>query len=68
MTDITTTYIYDCLGNLTDAEGAGIRKGWELRTDRGDWVFPYTSDLEITYVVIQGKALREGFTETKHYE
>ena len=67
-TNITTTYIYDCLGNLTDAEGTGYRKGWEFRTERGDWVFPYTSDIEVGYVVIQGKALREYFDENKHYE
>ncbi|MDD2702387.1 MAG: hypothetical protein PHC33_00015 [Candidatus Omnitrophica bacterium] len=67
-TRIATTYIYDFLGNLQDAKGMGSRTGWEFRTERGDWVFPYTSDLAVSYVVIQGKALRDGFTEIKHYE
>jgi hypothetical protein len=65
-TGIATTNIYDSLGNLLDAEGTGSSSGWELQTQRGDWVFPYTSDITVSYVVIQGKALRDGFTEIKH--
>jgi hypothetical protein len=64
---ITTTYTYDSLGNLTGASGTGYRTGWELQTERGNWVFPYTSDITTTYVVIQGKALQEHFFENRHY-
>ena len=65
--DITTAYFYDDKGNLIDAEGTGVKTGWEYQ-DASGWYGKHTSTINIDYVVILGKALWTDRHEDKTYE
>jgi len=65
--NVTTEYFYDAKGNLVDAAGEGVKKGYEYSNDRG-WAFPYTSTISIDYEVVLGKALRTAYREDKNYQ
>lgn len=66
MREVTTTYVYDASGNLTDAQGQGQASGYEYSNTRG-WWGKHTSTITIDYVILLNKALRETYHEVKDY-
>ncbi|MDD5669569.1 MAG: hypothetical protein PHE58_06025 [Candidatus Omnitrophica bacterium] len=65
--NITTTNVYDNLGNLKDGYGIGTHTGYEFSPE-STWISQYTADVEVSYEVILGKLLREGSKEVRHYQ
>lgn len=63
---IHTQFEYDANGNLTGASGTGC--GWGLINDPDIGFAVYTSDITVTYQIINGQARVKEYKEVTHLE
>lgn len=65
--NINSSYLYDAKGNISDVDSSGTGSGWEYSSEKG-WHGKYTSNINIDYEVVSGRALRKSYKEDKDYE